>query len=53
MHKGTCIHKREGIVWPLYLIGGKDEANNMATHIKGGSKLCTKNSLQSMSILHI
>lgn len=39
-------------MWPLYLMGGKDEAN-MATHIIGGSKLCTKNSLQSMSILHI
>lgn len=40
-------------MWPLYLMGGKDEANNMATHIIGGSKLCTKNSLQSMSILQI
>lgn len=40
-------------MWPLYLMGGKDEANNMATHIIVGSKLCTKNSLQSMSILHI
>lgn len=40
-------------MWPLYLMGGKDEANNMATHIIGESKLCTKNSLQSMSILHI
>lgn len=25
-------------MWPLYLMGGKDEANNMATHIIGGSK---------------
>lgn len=40
-------------MWPLYLAGGKYEANNMVTHIIGGSKLCTKNSLQSMSILHI
>lgn len=40
-------------MWPFYLVGGKDEANNMATHIIGGSKLCTKNSLQSMSISHL
>lgn len=51
MHKGSCIHETEGIMWPLYLVGGKDEANNMATHTIGGSKLCTKNSLQLMSIL--